>query len=682
MYTAANQKGLDEHLKQVTKATSAFILVNNHFQMVSIFLGFSVGYPEWYLAFIVKFSALFGFQFGTMASPECTTGSLAYQWMWTLNTGLPLLVVIGLALASTQVSAEKRMQFIKTATLVVSFSFAPTLGSALGVNLCKDDGPRRVLVASPSIMCDASDLNYVYLASMAGLIGAIYFGGSTLGVWYSTGPLKAHFMQDHREEIGTHWVVATNLYKSFSVFSGAMFRNFPHVQVLIMAASAVFMAMGSRVVRPHEYIDDDNSWKIKESVAAGGAHGRFLASARRLFYFARDLVTLRPIHRVFTSISSEVEYFYETGNLRPNYAEHVLFVLQGAMLTISLLLLFEMMNKNLAAAISLVLFAYSLFVSYTCIQAHFKVPLWQAAKTEFRSMGKDIGSGARHIGKQSLRFARNAPGRLAAQWRSLNNAIAVRRASLERQRHNANHEKTFDLGSETEVDAIEFVSAAAREEDTEFSQQRRRNSTMPDDIGHLATETVAFRAHGQTFAEAREVKLLKQAKADRDRLEWERRVAIGATVPHDVGHLTFDPQAPKRRSAFEKDQQRRYSDEAARERDRLNWIRRQEIGASGGFIATEAGNPKHFSRDLKRYSQDLSIATSNKPSGRLSVSSVVSTHPPAGGMAIKRSSKQEAKFLKKNNKKRTKRASAQGSKPWKTASSVSADSRASTPVVV
>jgi hypothetical protein len=328
MYMASDSSGLEEHLSRVTKATSAFILVNNHFQLTSICLSFSVGYPTWFIDWIIKFSALFGLSFGTMASPECTTGSLAYQWMWTLNTGLPVLFVIIFGCAS-MCTGEMSAQFIKTATLIVSFTFAPTLGSALSVSMCEENMiGDMVMVASPAIACDSQDSGFVYLACMASMITFIYFGGSTLGVLLSTGHLREHFQQDHHDSIGTMWVVATNLYKSISVFSGTILESQPLIQVSIMLVSATAMAVGSRKFRPHDDVDDDNSEDEADDdedqvkpPAVATVRSTVRGLLRRPLGLVRDCMTLRPIHKCLLTVrKDEVDFFFRTGNMRPNYA--------------------------------------------------------------------------------------------------------------------------------------------------------------------------------------------------------------------------------------------------------------------------------------------------------------------------------------------------------------------------
>jgi len=193
----------------------------------------------------------------------------------------------------------------------MSVTYASTLNGALSVTSCeKNFEGEPVLTASPSIRCDAMDSEYLFLAIISILIGVVYFGGSTVGVSCATGEIKRDLMQDHRKTLGVKYVVITNVFKSLGVFSGAFLQRTPLIQLLTMLLSAAAMVIGSRHLRPHDDIADQNE-KEPPLVILGG----------RLPLFCRQLhfvLSFRCILWLFSEMDDEIDHYYATGKSPSN----------------------------------------------------------------------------------------------------------------------------------------------------------------------------------------------------------------------------------------------------------------------------------------------------------------------------------------------------------------------------
>ena len=151
------------------------------------------------------------------------------------------------------------------------------------------------------------------------------------------------------------------------------------------------------------------------------------------------------------------------------------------MLVVSLLLVMELINPLLGAFLSVALFVYGIFVSFTCIQSHFELPLLQAVKTEVLSLGKDMVKGGKLVARTSIDIARvghgmalEFPGQVIATRDSLKQfasgkrvEAAELRGSLER--YTSNRRASFDIAVlETRYGLEEAVQHAAMKRRASF----------------------------------------------------------------------------------------------------------------------------------------------------------------------------------------------------------------------
>ena len=132
-----------------------------HFQVTSIYLSFSIEYPEFFARVAKWLIAVFSFDLPGLASPECSTGSFGYSERWWVATTIPFMLMVPFAivwLVNAELSSS-RSKAVHSIMVVMFISYVFTISTAMEAWVCHEYGQDGIysLVAYPDITCDDSD---------------------------------------------------------------------------------------------------------------------------------------------------------------------------------------------------------------------------------------------------------------------------------------------------------------------------------------------------------------------------------------------------------------------------------------------------------------------------------------------------------------------------------------------
>ncbi len=236
-----------------TKVKIAF----NHFQVSAIIHSFTLRWPKLFVEIAHWFIRILSFDFLSLSSPECSTGSLGYFERWSLAMVTPLVLIAPFAYAATHFDWFKT-RMVCTVAALASITFIWGVSTCLEVWACsKDDFTgNMVLDADPSVECSWDNPIYARLLPLSVVGFAVYFVGFLVGLSEAAASddvlIISSVAPGFRPEAGHLWVFLINIYKFLAAVASIFLRAEPVKQCVMMMVVAFAMMLATKLTEPYE----------------------------------------------------------------------------------------------------------------------------------------------------------------------------------------------------------------------------------------------------------------------------------------------------------------------------------------------------------------------------------------------------------------------------------------------
>ena len=287
-----------------------------------------------------------------VASPECSTGSLAYTARWAMQISVPVVLVLSYvffgafarakaAWSSTRNDIAAALAWNKSvfdamiaAILMANSTYVSVMKLSTSIWACyENEGGESVMIAAPQVGCSGASSEYMLLVILSLCFFLLYIAGINVYTAYiaKRNPRVLHAVCLDYKDGGEWWYNVVNLYKLLAVLITTLLSINKGAQIPVMLAVAVSMATAVAIVLPHASPEE-------------GKQG----------------------------LTFELSFFWRTGDLPNNLLEFVLFAKQAVVLFVLLLVYHGLAQVQAAGVVLVVFYGLGLIVCIYQFRRKFK----------------------------------------------------------------------------------------------------------------------------------------------------------------------------------------------------------------------------------------------------------------------------------------------------------------------